>query len=773
VSETTIQIVKNIILIMVIPASSEIRTDSEFKIKHSDTPISKPFEDRLGYNEFSKRFGKIIAKSNSSSSVVIALTGEWGSGKSSVLNLTEYYLTEKPAEIGLLKDDISLILHFNPWIFSGRDDLIRQFFHQIRKEFGTDHTKNKLGVIYEKISPVINRLVVFGLAISQYIPKENITSAQTTLLSAGCINNVVSDVTTNSKKESQNLSLLEERQLLTNEFEKLPLKIVIVIDDIDRLTNDEILDFFKAIKAIIDFPNIVFILAYDEEVIQNAVGRMMCIDGNSKVDRNCARNYLEKIIQLPIPLPPPNKLKQEIFLGEELTEIFKNTHEIYKENEQWERINNSISHFVSTPRRIKRLINAIQILYPSMENEVNANDFICIETVRQFLPDVYYLIKNNPDYFIFKRRDGAFLLGVDKEEHKRFHEKWFNEIKNQDKKYALTIIANLFPEVLPSVPFHEIILTYDKRGKVRSARIHADKNIFQRYFRLEIDNFDYSIDEINTLFSNPFDSKQFTKMLESYSNKIDDLTKISKAGVFLHQLERYVEEYPQKITQDQIKAILSSFFDISDRLMVKSDLHQGAFGKFGNSRIIDLISTILMRMLDKNEIGFFLKTEFQRGNSLVYISLILADLDDNQKPERVMEPLISEEDLSELKKIFVERLENWTRINSDKKTYDFSIFKKPEIGFLLYMWTVFHPDIQKISNFAQNFVKNDDKFVNAIIESIPFENGLSIQTLQKYVSKKDQKQRIQNIIKKKTGLLPSQKSILKKFIEYEENPNFI
>ena len=71
-------------------------------------------------------------------------------------------------------------------------------------------------------------------------------------------------------------------------FESCQQKLVIVIDDIDRLLPDEELLIFQIVKMLADFPNIVYLLAFDKNKVCNDISKTYHFDGN---------DYLKKIIQ--------------------------------------------------------------------------------------------------------------------------------------------------------------------------------------------------------------------------------------------------------------------------------------------------------------------------------------------------------------------------------------------------------------------------------------------------------------------------------------------
>ncbi|PWE46675.1 P-loop NTPase fold protein [Pseudomonas prosekii] len=105
-----------------------------------DLPKENPWRhDRLGYFEFSKRLSKIILGTKPLNGYVIGLHGAWGSGKSTALNFINAFL-EKHNQETETKSEKIIIIKFQPWIISGHQDLIAEFF-KLFSEHVTPMTK--------------------------------------------------------------------------------------------------------------------------------------------------------------------------------------------------------------------------------------------------------------------------------------------------------------------------------------------------------------------------------------------------------------------------------------------------------------------------------------------------------------------------------------------------------------------------------------------------------------------------------------------------------
>jgi predicted KAP-like P-loop ATPase len=119
---------------------------------------------------------------------------------------------------------------------------------------------------------------------------------------------------------------------------------VSIIDDIDRLTAEEIRQLFRVIKAVADFPNVIYLLAFDKAIAIKALEQIQDLSGE---------DYLEKIIQVPFELPLPDKTSLRTLFFEKLGPIFADTPQESFDQTYWGNIFfEGVDHFINTPRDI-------------------------------------------------------------------------------------------------------------------------------------------------------------------------------------------------------------------------------------------------------------------------------------------------------------------------------------------------------------------------------------------------------------------------------------
>ena len=92
-----------------------------------DNPIALPGEDTIGRNSLAQSFAKQILSLDTSKGSVIGVLGAWGSGKTSFINLARNELNQESITV----------LDFNPWMFSGTEQLMQSFFSELSAQFET------------------------------------------------------------------------------------------------------------------------------------------------------------------------------------------------------------------------------------------------------------------------------------------------------------------------------------------------------------------------------------------------------------------------------------------------------------------------------------------------------------------------------------------------------------------------------------------------------------------------------------------------------------
>jgi len=623
----------------------------------ADEPLRTPEQDRLGFASFAEGVASVIKHMEVKESVVFAVYGKWGSGKTTFLNFLTHYLSG---------DDLVIIVRFNPWWFSGKEKLLLQFFSNLSKVLGRS----------DKLKEVVSKLKLF-LRILKPLPYvKNVSEAIDAIVDA----------------TSQTLEKTKEE--ICEYLKKLENKIVVLIDDIDRLTAEEIRELFTIVKAIGDFPNTVYILAFDKEVVSRAL---------EKVQEGKGEEYLEKIVQVPIELPLIDKISIRKILFEELDTVLAGTPNELFDSTYWGNVYwDGIDPFISTVRDVKRLTNAVRITYPSVKGEVNAVDFIAIEALRVFCPEVYTVIRNNPNMFC-GHSESSIYTGSHYlvESLKQFHEGWLSNLSLSDnlKRNIKDLLKRLFPK-LEGVFGNVHYEPEWERGWRKKCRV-CSKEVFPRFFTFSVPSDDLSRHEVETILASLAEGENFSKHLKDLSTQIrrDGSTKVS---VFLERMEDYTFEIPQ----DHIPAVVETFFNVGDELIIPEDESKGFFIPWGNDiRMGRIIWQLLERYDEKDKRFEILKSAFEKGQA---ISMMVKEMTTfwqqhgkyggTKKPDE--DVLLEEKHLEALQGIVLNKIREISR--------DDKLLNTPILPSVLYRWKEWG-DEAKVRDWVKKIVSSDEK----------------------------------------------------------------
>lgn len=466
------------------------------QIYNSDKPIFAKAQDRFNRNKFSNRIADTITKRNDNDGLVIGLYGIWGEGKSSVLNMIEEELNT---------NDEVLIVKFNPWRFKDEDALILNFLKNISEVLNRElNTKTEKFVDFLKKYGSVTSIFNFDLSKLG----ENFSDTQ-----------------------------LEDLKNRVNDFLKeSDKKIVVIIDDIDRLDKQELFSLFKLIKLTGDFSKTYYILSFDDEMVASAIGERFA-EGN----RNSGHNFLEKIIQVPLRIPQALSKDLLNYTFELLNNILSENEIDLGTNEEQNigyLISQNILLKIKTPRLAIRYSNSLSFLIPLLKGEVNISDLILFEGIKIFYPKHYEFIKDSPEYFIESYND-KFSNGKDNtkvEEFKSKIEELNSKLSKNENKAISNLLKNLFPyikEAIENYSFRNASQDWTKEKRIASLKY------FNRYFIYSVPKDDIS-DIYFDSYMESLDSKTFDEVLAETNEilkNVDVLEYLNKISFYEDNLD--------------------------------------------------------------------------------------------------------------------------------------------------------------------------------------------------------------------------------------------
>lgn len=585
----------------------------------SDRPLSDPNGDLFGHAPFSKHLANAIRCQRGADGIVLALYGPWGSGKSTVLGYVLHYLKQAP------ESDRPVVVQFNPWWFAGQENLARAFLGQLQVVLPDEHKGFKdIGKKLSEFSEALGGVAeIAGGAIGIPLPGKVVQGGLRMLGS--------------KPKDVPGLKKCLSELLL-----KEGKRVLVVIDDIDRLAPDEVRQLFTVIKALADFPYVTYLLAFDREVASNAISSQTGLPGE---------RYLEKIIQVPFELPLIDRVSLRKALFAKLDAVMQDTPEGRFDNAHWNNIFHSgVDQLIRVPRDIVRLTNSLSVTYPAVVGEVNPVDFIAIEALRIFLPNVYDAIRTNEEKFAGYRTPDH---SIEKQAAVAFHDAWMQAIPTELQNSTKDLMQRLFPK-LESVWSNMHYSADSARQWRRELRV-CSSEVFSAYFRLSLPEGALSRAELDSFLSLTGDAKAIgATLLDAAKNKRAD--GLSKARALLERLMDHVEK---DINLEYIPTIVNALLDIGDDLLQESDSPPGAFD-FGNESRVNRVIYHLLKRIEKAERAMLVISAMEAGRSLRCSQYLIATLsEESDKGEG--DALLAAEEVKNLKERWIKKVQHAAR----------------------------------------------------------------------------------------------------------------
>jgi hypothetical protein len=318
----------------------------------ADRPIATRDDDVLERGPLVRLMAAEILAAPLDEGFVVSLTGPWGSGKSSVANLVVQ-------EIGTR----ATVVRFNPWLFSGADQLVGRFFAELSAQLAGDSAK--------RIRAVAKGLATYGSAVSPVAPL--IFGPAGGLLGAGAL-------AASALEGAGRESVIERQEKLKRQLRKAGRRILVVIDDIDRLAASEITEVMRLVKLVADLPGVIYLLMFERARVEAALTDA-ADDG---------RAYLEKIVQAPHEMPVLGEDRLRRLAGDTLDAAIAGRTLTEFDAGSWRPMFiGGVVPLMSTLRDARRYANVAQAGLDLTEGEVAAQDVLALEALRVFEPAVH------------------------------------------------------------------------------------------------------------------------------------------------------------------------------------------------------------------------------------------------------------------------------------------------------------------------------------------------------------------------------------------------
>lgn len=422
---------------------------------YADDPLETSEGDALDRGRLAVQLSRVlVAVSEQSDSSVVALVGSWGSGKSSLLKGIERHLESTGGWY--------LAWH-NPWAYSSLDGAVAGFFAELatalpRDTMGTDRRK-AVGEWAARIAPLGAAGGIVGVDATGVL-------ANLATLIAG------------------DHSPLKLRDQAAAQLQTLEKPLLVIVDDLDRLEPAELLLTFKLVRMLGRLPNVYYLLAYDEETLIDILKHTDLV-GN---EPSRAQQYLEKMVQVRLDLPPMLAKQQVDFINQGIDDLCRR-HSVELTTDGEERLQQAwsecLAHYMDQPRAIKRLLTQVDAFWPEVNGEVDFVDFLLMTFLRTFERETFDLVIEKREELLGNL--GAFGGARRDESHKDRWARWNGLIKERHARRPEGV-AVLLSELFLTLRSARENMTYGSDYRADIARKHGvgSAEYFDRYIQVGV-----------------------------------------------------------------------------------------------------------------------------------------------------------------------------------------------------------------------------------------------------------------------------------------------
>ncbi len=461
------------------------------------------------------------------------------------------------------------------------------------------------------------------------------------------------------------------KNLVSDALSKYNLRLIISLEDLDRLNTEEFLSILKFVRQAFDMSNVIFILPIDKAALLQPLE-----------DKKLPSEYLEKFIQVEKYLPPIYTEQIKQYLLTEFEDRFYDNpdYKTYKVKQQLLELFevNSFLEEVTNIRKADRLLNSAIPTITSLISEISVADYLELEIIKINYPAIYENIISNPIYYLYTFTKEERTLD--------------QFLKDSDIKGIKPSTIDLVKDLFPNIQAYG-----DEYGVGRERRLYSisDSNYYQRYFEENVPSNELKNLEVKLAISKILrDPLRTREVLDSTLQR--------------HKLTDFLRIFEQMCGAPQYQEAIPL---IAQELVINYNLYNKTNKSYWSlaSSICDLItkSSAPIKLLED-----LITTEYYIATMIIHF--IDLSLEKGRLPH--MEPYKSEFDqlkitvLSDIEKAITHKEEDLINCSQDQLDI---------ILFFSHRWNVNIPDFEKhfislittdkgLNKFLEIFINNDN-----------------------------------------------------------------
>ena len=338
--------------------------------------------------------------------------------------------------------------------------------------------------------------------------------------------------------------LLALRDRLAETLRHQRMRFVVVIDDIDRIPAERRSELTRLVKLVAALPNVIYLMVFDRSAADST--------------------DVARLVQVPFDLPLPESGGLSTMFLDGLRDLLERHPAAAVVTEHhWRQIYTpGIEALLRSPRDVVRFLNVLRLSYPPVASEVNTADFIAVEGLRLFLPEVYMLIRNTPERFAGNNRARTALTADS--ELQEFHDGWIQSVPAEIRLAIITLMLRVFPAV-PDQP--SLIIHRDAPGENTRPELRiATPELFSIYFQFVVPGSVVSNADMDSYMADAEDKQRFGALLLRLGGE-RDTAGVSRLGTVLERMRDVAGDIPP----EPRKTILKTVLGIGDELGLVRD----------------------------------------------------------------------------------------------------------------------------------------------------------------------------------------------------------
>lgn len=428
-------------------------------------------DDEESYTHLINQIVPILFEDHFQSSFSVGIVGSWGIGKSSLIKSIDRKITQ------FNRNDI-IYFKFSPTLNHNQDQLINEFFLNLSNS------------LKYRNSFLSKDLKIYSGKLVELMDKKGLAFLLNTVF-------------------PNDISISEYFDEISREIKKQDLRIIISIDDLDRLTPDEIYEVLKLIRNTSNFPNTIFLVALDKEYVIDAI--------KDKQDFMDDR-FLDKYFQLELHVSKIPEVK--------LIDFISNNLELLLERRGCSEITRkyvsscikdpslSLPEYIQNYRDSKRFVNQFLLDYALVNDDLNTQevdllDFIRMTIIKLQYPKIFNqfiynkdLFQNSYSEFIYIK---AFIFPDNPEAGTKGRSALTIEDLTKESHFPLPLIAedrNKISRLIKDtflLMLNESTITFDQNITPNSLK---RESVYRLYFERSLSNHEWKLNDFNLLFKN-------------------------------------------------------------------------------------------------------------------------------------------------------------------------------------------------------------------------------------------------------------------------------